>query len=308
MIEEETMGAGALRGHEAHELDRLTRGRPLTDDEIACYLADHQTPLRHATARVGDEIAEMLRDRLAAAREPVAPAALHTLNELVEELPADWLGTGSDGDAADREADDWQRRWNAALAAARREPYFAGGEPLEASSSGIHRDTAAGIGGARRDPEPVASADGEALDDLRAAWSEGVEEGPWFPAHRPGGPIVLDNKNGDSLFVSAEDATSLVNAFLQPAAIRGTEAADVEALIEDGHKWRAAEAEGHVATFTEDGYGLMHPPSCRSDLIGCWFNRYLADMSQPDEEPGRYQMTRVRNHAEYARLADSEPS
>ena len=64
------------------------------------------------------------------------------------------------------------------------------------------------------DPEPVASADAEALDDLRAAWTEGVEEGPWFPAHRPGGPIVLDNKNGDSLFVSAEDATTLVNAFL----------------------------------------------------------------------------------------------
>ena len=77
---------------------------------------------------------------------------------------------------------------------------------------------------ARRDPRPVAAVDGEALDDLRAAWSEGVEEGPWFPAHRPGGPIVLDNKNGDSLFVSAEDATTLVNAFLQPAAIRGTEA------------------------------------------------------------------------------------
>jgi hypothetical protein len=70
------------------------------------------------------------------------------------------------------------------------------------------------------DPEPVASADAEALDDLRAAWTEGVEEGPWFPAHRPGGPIMLDNKNGDSLFVSAEDATTLVNAFLQPAGAR----------------------------------------------------------------------------------------
>lgn len=52
--------------HDAHEVDRLTRGRPLSNLEIACYLADHQTALRHGTARVGDEIAEQLRDALAA--------------------------------------------------------------------------------------------------------------------------------------------------------------------------------------------------------------------------------------------------
>ncbi len=53
-----------LATHEAHEAIRLERGRPLTDDEIACYIADHQGALRHATAHVGDEIAEQLRDRL----------------------------------------------------------------------------------------------------------------------------------------------------------------------------------------------------------------------------------------------------
>lgn len=58
--------------HDAHEIDRLTRGRPLTDGEIACYLADHQTALRHGTARVGDEIAELLRDRLALSTTPAA--------------------------------------------------------------------------------------------------------------------------------------------------------------------------------------------------------------------------------------------
>ena len=71
-----------LTAHEAHVVDRLTRGRPLTDDEIACYLADHQTPLRHATARVGDEIAEQLRDRLLATldRERAARSAEPTVD------------------------------------------------------------------------------------------------------------------------------------------------------------------------------------------------------------------------------------
>lgn len=61
-------------------------------------------------------------------------------------------------------------------------------------------------------------------------------------------------------------------------------------LIEDGRKWRTAEAEGHVVTFSETGYGLRHPPSCRPDLIGCQFNAYLARRGEPDEEPGTYQM------------------
>ena len=52
----------------------------------------------------------------------------------------------------------------------------------------------------------------EPLDVLRAQWFEEVAPGPWHPAHRPGGPIVLDNANGDSLFVGAPDAAVLVNA------------------------------------------------------------------------------------------------
>ena len=74
-------------------------------------------------------------------------------------------------------------------------------------------------------------------------------------------------------------------------------------LAADGRKWRAAEAEGHVVTFTDDGYGLMHPPSCRPDLIGCAFNTYLADRGGPDGEPGRYRMTLISEAAEYVRLA-----
>jgi hypothetical protein len=73
-----------LRGHEAHEVDRLTRGRALTDDEIACYIADHQTPIRHGTARVGDEIAEQLRDRLtASAGGPPRPTVTRPTEEEV---------------------------------------------------------------------------------------------------------------------------------------------------------------------------------------------------------------------------------
>jgi hypothetical protein len=88
------------------------------------------------------------------------------------------------------------------------------------------------------------------------------------------------------------------------AALAGaTSSPALDELIADGRKWQEAEAEGHVVTFSETGYGLMHPPSCRPDLIGCWFNAYLASRGYPEEEPGRYTMTRHKGHAEYARLA-----
>jgi len=64
-------------------------------------------------------------------------------------------------------------------------------------------------------------------------------------------------------------------------------------LVADGERWQAAEAEGHIVTFSETGYGLMHPPSCRPDLIGCRFNAHLADLDEPAREPGRYQMREV---------------
>jgi hypothetical protein len=62
------------------------------------------------------------------------------------------------------------------------------------------------------------------------------------------------------------------------------------ALMEDGKRWQAAEAEGHIVTFTRTGYGLQHPPSCRPDLNGCRFNRHLAVASGPAKKPGRYSM------------------
>lgn len=62
-------------------------------------------------------------------------------------------------------------------------------------------------------------------------------------------------------------------------------------LIADGLKWREAEAEGHVVTFSADGYGLQHPPSCRPDLIACPYNRHLAGLDGPARPPGRYRMT-----------------
>ena len=55
----------------------------------------------------------------------------------------------------------------------------------------------------------------------------------------------------------------------------------------------------HVAEFTEDGYGLQHPASCRPNLIDCRYNTYLTSLFQPEREPGRYVMTLAGEHAEY---------
>jgi hypothetical protein len=67
-----------------------------------------------------------------------------------------------------------------------------------------------------------------ALRALVEAWTEGVEPGPWTPAHRPGGPIVLDNPTGDSLFVDAPDAALLVNDLLDRLAAAEAAPLDVE--------------------------------------------------------------------------------
>ena len=55
----------------------------------------------------------------------------------------------------------------------------------------------------------------------------------------------------------------------------------------------------HVVEFTEDGYGLQHPASCRPNLIDCRYNTYLTSLFQPEREPGRYVMTLAGEHAEY---------
>ena len=78
---------------EPWEVDRLTRGRDLTEREIAEYLASRQTALRHATADVGTEIAEKLRDRLA--ETPPGPLdALRALSDAA--TPGPWR-VGDDG-------------------------------------------------------------------------------------------------------------------------------------------------------------------------------------------------------------------
>lgn len=65
---------------------------------------------------------------------------------------------------------------------------------------------------------------------------------------------------------------------------------DPASLESDGKRWRAAEAEGHVVDFSETGYGLQHPPSCRPDLINCEYNLWLAAADGPEREPGSYQI------------------
>ncbi len=79
------------------------------------------------------------------------------------------------------------------------------------------------------------------------------------------------------------------------------------ATVADAERWQAAEAEGHIVDFTETGYGLQHPPSCRPNLIGCAFNEYLADADGPDREPGRYSMSRDMDYSPVYLPLPSEP-
>src|SRR4030066_1652391 len=47
----------------------------------------------------------------------------------------------------------------------------------------------------------------------------------------------------------------------------------------------------HEVTFSETSYGLKHPISCRSNLIGCAYHEYLSNMvDEPDQSPGTYIM------------------
>ena len=102
-------------------------------------------------------------------------------------------------------------------------------------------------------------------------------------------------------------AAAVQRAMLEPALLAAPAPGGLdEAVIEDAMRWRAAEAEGHVVDFTETGFGLQHPPSCRPNLIGCRFNVWLSDADGPEEEPGRYRMTWTDDEPEYARLAGEE--
>ena len=53
-------------------LNRLERGRDLTDHECATFLADRQTALRHGTAQIAVEVADTYRERALAAESRVA--------------------------------------------------------------------------------------------------------------------------------------------------------------------------------------------------------------------------------------------
>ena len=109
-----------------------------------------------------------------------------------------------------------------------------------------------------------------------------------------------------ALIVGQESVDDLAAAIL--AALDGWTLAPSDVLA-DAERWREAEAEGHIVTFSAVGYGLQHPPSCRPDLIGCRYNRYLASKSKADRRPGRYRMMLDNMVAKYARaaIAPSEP-
>ena len=53
-------------------LNRLERGRDLTDHECATFLADRQTALRHGTAPIAVEVADTYREAAQAAESRVA--------------------------------------------------------------------------------------------------------------------------------------------------------------------------------------------------------------------------------------------
>lgn len=72
--------------------------------------------------------------------------------------------------------------------------------------------------------------------------------------------------------------------------------ADWERAQRDAGLWQNAEAEGHIVDFSDSGYGLQHPPSCRPNLIECFFNDWLADLGQPAMPPGRYRMVWHEKH------------
>lgn len=55
---------------------------------------------------------------------PLLPAIEeNTLQQLVDELPVDWLGTGGLGSNPDKEAEDWKKRWDVAYKAAKAKQY-----------------------------------------------------------------------------------------------------------------------------------------------------------------------------------------
>ena len=53
----------------------------------------------------------------------------------------------------------------------------------------------------------------------------------------------------------------------------------------------------HIVEFSETGYGLQHPLSCRPNLLDCEYEIYLREFKhEPDKEPGRYVMMIHEGH------------
>ena len=51
----------------------------------------------------------------------------------------------------------------------------------------------------------------------------------------------------------------------------------------------------HIAQFTENGWGLQHPPSCRPDLLSCELHRAVeqnASSVRDDLGVGRYEVSK----------------
>lgn len=83
----------------ATALIRLERGRDLTEGEAREYLADRQTPLRHATASPAVEVADVFRSLLDAEREKVRRAAALLERQHRHEWRPDLVTCGVEQDA-----------------------------------------------------------------------------------------------------------------------------------------------------------------------------------------------------------------
>ena len=64
-------------------------------------------------------------------------------------------------------------------------------------------------------------------------------------------------------------------------------------LAYDGQTFRALNEQGHVVEFSETGYGLEHPATCRIEarLLDCPVEKAITALFEnPFGEPGRYRV------------------
>lgn len=78
-----------------------------------------------------------------------------------------------------------------------------------------------------------------------------------------------------------------------PALLSADEWRDIVSLADDGLTFRLLSEQGHVVEFTEDGYGLEHPVTCRiqARLLDCPVDQAVRALSgNPFGEAGRYRV------------------